>query len=204
MRCRLRTGSRVPNVKYIICPDCGRTVKPHGSKHWRDGKCVMTMTYSDTLPRFMARVNKTDTCWLWTRGINSKGYGLFHFRARDVLAHRFAYEALVGPVPDGLELDHLCRVRHCVNPQHLEPVTRRVNSQRGDHLTNHWERRKTHCNRGHEFTAENTAYRGERRWRQCRTCHRERMRAAYHNSPELRGRIIARALARYAKQRRSA
>ena len=77
--------------------------------------------------RFWAKVDKTETCWLWTGG-QSAGYGRFGFKGRPNLgAHRFAYELLVGPIPPGLDLDHLCRVRNCVNPDHLEPVTRREN-----------------------------------------------------------------------------
>ena len=85
--------------------------------------------------RFWAKVvNDTETgCWLWS-GATTTGYGRFHLAMGLplVVAHRFAYETLVGPVPAGLDLDHLCRVRRCVNPAHLEPVTRRENLMRGD------------------------------------------------------------------------
>lgn len=74
-------------------------------------------------------------CWLWTGATSPQGYGRFNAGlredARNVLAHRWSYEHHVGPIPDGLDLDHLCRVRHCVNPEHLEPVTRQENVQRG-------------------------------------------------------------------------
>jgi hypothetical protein len=81
--------------------------------------------------RFWAKVEKTDGCWFWRARIIATGYGSFSLDGRKVMAHRFAYELLVGPIPEDLELDHLCRVRHCVNPAHLEPVTHRENILRG-------------------------------------------------------------------------
>ena len=112
-------------------------------------------------------------CWLWTGGRQSKGYGGFSLHRRSVLAHRFTYERLVGPVPDGLELDHLCRVRHCVNPEHLEPVTHRVNIRRGDagQETGRQQRAKTHCPSGHPYDVGNTYWRRQG-WRGCRACQR--------------------------------
>ena len=83
--------------------------------------------------RFWRHVDDTGTCWVWTASIRPDGYG--EFRAgRLVKAHRFAYEHLIGPVPDGLHLDHLCRNRACVNPEHLDPVPNAVNIRRAwDH-----------------------------------------------------------------------
>jgi hypothetical protein len=75
---------------------------------------------------------KGEGCWLWEGAINSQGYGNFWDGVRFVKAHRFAYECLIGEIPEGLTIDHLCRVRHCVNPSHLEPVTMRENFLRGD------------------------------------------------------------------------
>jgi len=81
--------------------------------------------------RFWAKVDKSDTCWTWTGSRNGRGYGLFMVAPGScVRAHRFAYELLVGPIPDGLQLDHLCGVKACVNPSHLEPVTNEENSRR--------------------------------------------------------------------------
>jgi hypothetical protein len=115
--------------------------------------------------RFMAKVEKHDNgCWIWTASLQGGNYGSFHLtHTVSRGAHRVAYEHFVGPVPEGLVLDHLCRVRHCVNPEHLEPVTQRENQRRGicGVLT-------THCKRGHEFTPENTyRHKGSRKCRRC-------------------------------------
>lgn len=89
------------------------------------------------LARFVAKVDVAPSgCWLWSAAVDSTtGYAKFHAERRVVNAHRWAYEHYLGPVPEGLDLDHLCRVRHCVNPLHLEPVTRRENLLRGATLT---------------------------------------------------------------------
>lgn len=97
---------------------------------------------------FATRVQKTDTCWLWTGGKNTSGYGQCSVGRGTQVAHRIVYEALVGPIPNGLTLDHLCRVRHCVNPAHMEPVTKGENTRRG-------KAAKTHCNRGHPLSGDN-------------------------------------------------
>ena len=79
-----------------------------------------------------------DGCWIWTRKVRSDGYGVKSTgKATSIRAHRWTYEAYIGPIPEGLELDHLCNVRACVNPEHLEPVTREVNMAR------QWERRRS-------------------------------------------------------------
>ncbi len=122
--------------------------------------------------RFWSKVDKReDGCWVWIAGTFPTGYGRFFVGGVRRRAHRIAYEALVGPVPDGLELDHLCRVRNCVNPAHLEPVTHAENMRRGCQAT------ATHCLRGHKFTKANTIYRADRPGqRECRACARERGR----------------------------
>jgi hypothetical protein len=94
-------------------------------------------TTSPALDRFWAKVDKTTGgCWLWTGALNPKGYGRFNggvdLLNRNYYAHRFSYEVVIGLIPDGLTIDHLCRVRHCVNPEHLQAVPHRVNLLRGD------------------------------------------------------------------------
>jgi hypothetical protein len=136
---------------------------------------------TDPLVRFWRFVRKTATCWNWTGATNGpkRSYGYITIPHGDgtkhnEYVHRFAYEALVGPIPEGLQLDHLCRNTRCVNPDHLEPVTPRVNSLRSESFAAK-HARKTHCVRGHEFTETNTA-RTRDRTRRCRTCNREAQR----------------------------
>lgn len=96
------------------------------------------MKHWTSADRFLNKVDRSDPfgCWLWTAAINpGTGYARFWIPgAGTVNAHRFAYELAFGPIPDGLDVDHLCRVRSCVRPSHLEPVTRRENLMRGDTL----------------------------------------------------------------------
>ena len=126
------------------------------------------------IQRFWGNVDKTPTCWLWTLALNSDGYGSVSIQGVQIRAHRLSYLLVRGPVPDGMQLDHLCRVRHCLNPDHLEPVTAKTNLLRG---INPWaiNKRRTHCVHGHKFTPENTRLRPDGR-RQCRACDRGRPR----------------------------
>lgn len=106
-------------------------------------------------------------CWIWTKSLDKCGYGQLYTRETR-LAHRIAYTAWRGDIPRGLQLDHLCRVRACVNPKHLEPVTSRVNILRGETLAAA-NAAKTHCAAGHPFDAANTHITRAGR-RKCRTC----------------------------------
>lgn len=121
--------------------------------------------------RFWSKVDRGehDECWPWTACDDGRGgYGVFWLRGRNVLAHRVAYMDANGPIPDGLQIDHLCRNRRCCNPNHLEPVTIRTNVLRGIGVTAE-NARKTHCIHGHEFTPENTVHRPAG-GRSCRAC----------------------------------
>lgn len=125
------------------------------------------------LERFERHVERTLTCWLWTGSLTEHGYGHFGpVRGTTVKAHRFAYQQFVGPIPDDLPLDHLCRVRRCVNPAHLEPVTQRENLLRGDTSTAAFAA-QTHCMRGHPLSGDNL-YRppNASNQRHCRACRR--------------------------------
>lgn len=115
-------------------------------------------------------------CWTWT-GCMRNGYGLMSSSGRSTLAHTWSYEHFVAPIAPGLEPDHLCRNTSCVNPSHLEPVTHRENTLRGESPPAKFARR-TACSKGHEFTQENTFTRPDKS-RGCRTCDRARSRAAY-------------------------
>lgn len=129
------------------------------------------------LERFLAKVEKGD-CWVWTGSRVPRGYGRLRLSSprRMVYAHRWAYEWFIGPIPEGMEIDHLCRNPSCVNPDHLEAVTHRENVHRGEAGRNN--RDKTHCPKGHRYDEENTAPRvgGGRR---CRACLREGDRRRY-------------------------
>ncbi|MHB8409821.1 MAG: HNH endonuclease signature motif containing protein [Acidiferrobacterales bacterium] len=134
------------------------------------------------IERLDARVirNSESGCWLWTGQINSSGYGVLSWRGKKRLAHRVNYELRIGSIPSGLELDHLCRKRSCVNPEHLEPVTRRVNLLRGETIIADQVKR-THCPKGHPYDAENTIIEGPRR--QCRACRLVRMKRYHKEHP---------------------
>lgn len=166
----------IANKKRQLC-------EAHYNRYRKYGDPLLTGRPDLGVPleeRFWSKVNKDGPlgCWVWTASLSADGYGQFIVmrgtRGFPVRAHRVAWELLRGPIPDGLVLDHRCRNRACVNPDHLEPVTNEENIERGV-----WQpvinSRKTHCLRGHEFTEENT-YRPPKRphTRQCRKCMRIR------------------------------
>ena len=117
----------------------------------------------------------TADCIIWSGAVNANGYGRVGSPLHgQTLAHRLAYMEAKGPIPEGLSIDHLCRVKLCVNPDHLEAVTFAENTRRGIAARSP----RTHCRRGHEFTPDNTKI-GSDGYRTCRTCFRDRDREAH-------------------------
>ena len=122
------------------------------------------------MDRFLSKVEKTDTCWVWNAARNEFGYGYF-FNKKMVRSHRFSYELHKGKIPEDKEIDHICKNRRCVNPEHLEAVTRRENIRRSDNFISK-EMNVTHCPHGHEYNEENTYLNKNKRY--CRICRYER------------------------------
>lgn len=171
-----------------VAPGCDRPRERHAAK----GMCGkhydrMKTHGSFDLPvrtwqmRFWEKVDQSGDCWLWTGATNGAGYGQFHLAGSDGkrqrYAHRIAYEEAVGPIPEGLTLDHLCQNPRCVRPDHLEPVPMGVNIRRGNGLSAR-RARQTRCLRGHAFTSTYTDRNGHLH-RRCDECMRARNAARY-------------------------
>ena len=125
------------------------------------------------MDKLLNKIEKTETCWNWVGEINDKGYGRIDVSGKHKRAHRLVYEYLVGKIPLGLQLDHLCRNRRCVNPKHLEPVTRKENILRGFAPSAICARRQ-HCSKGHPYSGENLYIKHVKgySYRRCRECHK--------------------------------
>jgi hypothetical protein len=150
---------------------CGR----HHRRLQRYGDPTHEPSEVTALDRFLSFVNKTETCWLWTGQLNDRGYGKF-VHPDTGSAHRASWFLFRGQIPDGLEIDHTCRVRHCVNPAHLEPVTHEENMRRAAPF-----KKTLHvCGRGHAKTADNLIPRknGRGECRRCAQIAREKRRSA--------------------------
>jgi HNH endonuclease len=166
-KCSLRNG----RPKLLICQICKT---PYRKKN----NVLACSRACSNQVRFWQYVEKTADCWIWHGAASKDGYGIFveygeHLEKIMWRTHRFAYVTLVGPIPDGLTLDHLCRNRSCIRPAHLEPVSNVENLLRG----NSWSginKRKTHCKHGHVFDEANTYY-DKHGDRHCKTCGREWM-----------------------------
>jgi HNH endonuclease len=126
----------------------------------------------DPIERFFQKIEIADSCWLWRGVIQPNGYGTFSVRYRYMRAHRFAYELFNGPIAVGLEIDHLCKTRNCVNPEHLEAVTKKENILRSNCFAA-INARKTECTQGHPYDELNT-YIDSLGKRHCRRCHSTR------------------------------
>lgn len=142
-------------------------------------------------PRFWSKVNFPDDltqCWLWQGGTNNSGYGSISIKGILSGTHRVSYELLVGPIPDGLVIDHLCRTRLCVNPNDMELVTKGENVLRGDSFAAR-NARKAYCIHGHPFNKINTHYLFTREGttrRVCRACGRKRSKSHYQRRKQLK------------------
>lgn len=135
--------------------------------------------------RFWAKVEKTEGCWNWTGVLAGGRYGQLMMGHRaSVYAHRFSYELHREPIPEGMEIDHLCRNTRCVNPDHLEVVTPRENRLRSESLPAQ-NAKKTHCPKGHLYDEENT-YTDPKGRREYRECVRQRQRRRYATDPAYR------------------
>ena len=132
------------------------------------------MERPEWFPRFESYISHEalSGCWLWTGSENFGGYGRFYLHNKKFAAHRTSYELFKGPIPGGLQLDHLCRVRCCVNPDHLEIVTGAENMRRGFSPSG-INAKKTHCHRGHPLSGDNIV---GTRGRDCRECNNIRLR----------------------------
>jgi hypothetical protein len=167
----------------VECPDCGKSchgsrgLSMHRVRSQRYGGCIYPVRRdrATEIARVLGYVDpQQGGCWYWTGARDWKGYGVTHWFGQQLMAHRVVYEFLVGPIPEGLHVDHLCSVPRCVNPDHLEPVTAQENNRRSMSRSA-VNARKTACHRGHDFTPENT-YVNPRGQRQCRACGAESAR----------------------------
>lgn len=172
-----KEGLMPETTRVCSVEDCGRVTRARGLCNPHYMRLLRNGTTDDRRPtldeRFWGKVDATGSCWEWIAYVNRYGYGEFHLEGRAALAHRVAYQLLVGSIPEGLQLDHLCRNTKCVNPDHLEPVTGRINTLRG---TSPSARHavKTHCPKGHPYSQDNlhVTKSGQRK---CRACNRERV-----------------------------
>jgi hypothetical protein len=152
------------NRRWEVQCDCGvifEVAGGHlGSGHTKSCGCIkMAKPFIERLPAIMNKIlPMPNGCWLWTGCTNNHGYGTVSVGNQSQYVHILMWEHFNGPVPEGLELDHLCRTPACCNPYpgHMEPVTHQVNCLRGNHPC-FVRRREGFCKRGHEMTEENTA-----------------------------------------------
>uniref|UniRef100_UPI00351F6BF2 HNH endonuclease signature motif containing protein n=1 Tax=Mycolicibacterium fortuitum TaxID=1766 RepID=UPI00351F6BF2 len=185
-------------VKWICVCACGNTTSVDGTKlrNGRTKTCGHTQGLGSKrradIDRFLEKIQPAESgCIEWTGGLNGAGYGQFYVGRTSLdetgksYAHRWSYQHYVGPIPEGMHLDHLCRNRKCVNPEHLEPVTLRENVLRGEGPSaNH--AKKTHCPQGHSYSGGNLYVHPVNGQRYCRECGRLRALAKRKRERERR------------------
>jgi hypothetical protein len=162
-----------PDGPPLVCVLRGGA--PRINDPWCLGSIPTRIIYGSTRSfmeaRFWSKVNKTEGCWLWTAFRNPKGYGRFYVSELrpSEYAHRYSYEIHRGPIPEGMEIDHLCKNTSCIRPDHLEVVTGRVNNSRSNSTSaNH--AKKTTCPKGHSYSHVSV---GKFTCRRCRVCNTE-------------------------------
>lgn len=170
--CAVEGGCSTPVYARGLCSLHLARLRAHGDAR------VSLLVRGDVHARFMSycEIDPVTQCWMWTGGLDEKGYGVFHDETqRQHRAHRWAWIQKNGPVPGNLGLDHFqCERPQCANPDHVRPATQRENVLRGRGLAA-WNLAKTHCKHGHPFDAANT-YVDKRGCRSCRTCMRDSLR----------------------------
>lgn len=189
MRKCTKCGHRHKTITRSFCPSCynawlaRRNPERHKTNRRRhyESRCLKlgVKHHKPIKERFFEKTKRlSNGCLIWTACKDRMGYGYFGLIGGTVRAHRFAYELAFGPMSPGLETDHLCRNASCVEPTHLEAVTRKVNTMRGDRYSmGRLNRIKTHCPRGHVYDEENTYRHGNHRY--CKACHNIRRRKGF-------------------------
>jgi hypothetical protein len=154
-------GCDKPVKARAMCVMHYKRVIKHGDPHYTPP------TPEDT---FWGQIDRSDpdACWLWDRVIGTGGYGYHNWRGRTVRAHRVSVLIDGRTIPDGMQVDHTCRTRSCINPRHLEVVTPRENKRRGNEHSGIGQY-KTHCPSGHPYDETNT-YTSRNGARHCRAC----------------------------------
>lgn len=162
-------------------------LKPARKRGWCEAHYVRWWKYGDPHylkpisdpsleERFWSRVQIGESCWEWSGARIKGGYACIRYHRKLLTVHRVSYELHKGPIPEGLTIDHLCRNRGCVNPDHLEAVTMKTNVKRGQGNGYQLNAAKTHCPEGHPYDEANTYRTPGNTSRHCRTCQKERRR----------------------------